>query len=50
MGKDKDNAVVDNMNNKYGLVKENRGYNIKSISYQEVCFTAHILVEKIMKK
>jgi len=50
LGKDQDHAMADNMKNKYGLVRGNMGYDIKSISDQAVCFATHILAENIMRK
>lgn len=50
VGKDQDHALAENMKKKYGLVKGNRGYDINLISDEEVCFTAYILAEKIMRK
>jgi len=49
-GKDHDRTVAENMKKKYSLVKGNRGYDIKLIRNQVVCFIAYILARKIMRK
>jgi len=43
-------VLKENMKEKYGLVKVNRGYDINSISDQEVYFATHIMARKVMRK
>jgi len=50
VGKDQDRAIVENMKKNFELVKGKRGYDINSISDQEVRFMVNILVKKIMRK
>jgi len=38
------------MKDKFGITKKSRGYNINSISDQQVHFSVHILERKIMRK
>lgn len=48
--KNKGKEITQNMKEKFVLVKESWGCYINSIDDQGVCFIAHILVGKIMRK
>lgn len=50
MGKNKYKEIAQVMKEKFGLGKKFHRYEINSIEDQGVCFTAHILVGKIMRK
>jgi len=50
MGKSEDKEMAHTMKETFRLVKKSHGYEINSIGDHHFCFTAHILVGKIMRK
>lgn len=50
VGKNKEKETTQMMKEMFRLVNKSRGYNINSIYDQGVCFVAHILAGKIMRK
>lgn len=49
MAKNKEKEMAQMMKSKFGIVKNSQGYDVNSIEDQWVCFSAHILVGKIIK-
>ena len=50
IGKNQDKAVTQTRKDKFNLIKNSQGYYINSVGNHGVCFIAHILARKIMRK